>query len=391
MNKRTIDMLYGQKEKPACMVSCRSLTNATPGEIGGANRAQAGFWLQGILGYCTARLNWLRFLLAFRVCQTTKIEGMLEDIAFDERLRRIFPTRFGLLFMVFMVAQAVATAQHGVAPSPSMLFSESQLGPSSLVNSALPWTSKTGQGSILQKKPTISKVIDRTRLGLVFDFSRSGQSLGPMISYTLSSNLTLAAQAMFSNMAFPQLMCLVTSIDTLALVRGSQFYFGDDHREANLIVGTRHEFSAGLDYGVGDRIRFTSSLRLGLRSIKTLAEVDEELTPEAARRRQIFGCGDFFIGTPKFGGPQELQRPTSFETSAITGVIGFGSGIETTVLERFRLGLQLQVRRNLYGNTRFRVRDTRQPGMGSEILRLVDHAPLVQWQMQVRLLAPLAR
>lgn len=239
------------------------------------------------------------------------------------------------------------------------------------------------------KRKSRSKVWDHLSAGLNFDVSRSGQSLGPIVSYRLGDHISLSAQASISNMSFPQLMCLVTSIDTLALVRGSQFYFGDDHREANLIVRDRNEFSIGSDIGIGSKVRFTSSLRVGLRTIRVFAEVDEEITPEAARRQTIFGCGDFFIGTPKYGGPQNLQEPTIFESSATTGFVLFGSGLETQLLKTLRAGVQLLLKQNLYGNTRFRIRDTRLPGMGSDILKLSDHAPISQWRIQFRILAPL--
>ncbi len=225
--------------------------------------------------------------------------------------------------------------------------------------------------------------------GLALDASTTGYGLAATISYELADGLSLLAQGGLSGFEFPQIMCVVTAIDTIALIRGSQFYFGDDYHEANLIVRDRAETSIGTRIAVGDRYKFISSLQLGLRMVATEAQVDEGITPEAARKQTVFGCGAFHNGLPEPRDPQRLAQPAVFTTNSSSGFLQFGAGVSTLLRSNWQLQVQVLSRHNLYGNTRFQIRDPREPGRGSTALLLREHAPLTQWRVQLSILAPL--
>ena len=213
---------------------------------------------------------------------------------------------------------------------------------------------------------------------------RRGFAAGLTANYQIKRGFAATAELRWSGIDYPQVKCLATDIDTLALLSGSQYYLGDEHYVSNLVSADRAEALAGVRLAGGGRFKFLVSFQLGYRLQQIRSEVSS--SPQV---RSIFGCGSLGIDENGPSGPRELSVADVFESTAGSGVGAFGLGLQYDWASGLRTSLQLMSRHYFYGDARFRVRDPRQPGNGSQILRLRDHAASNEIRLQASLLVPL--
>ena len=230
----------------------------------------------------------------------------------------------------------------------------------------------------------------RWMAGATYEFSQQGAALGATVGYALSDAVALSASASGSGFTFTQRACVAYSIDTFALLRGSFFYVGDEHREANFILAQRGEVTVGPTVSLGRRLRFEATVRAGVRWLEVETQVDEVVSEEVASRRRFYGCGDFYSGRSRPSAPFDLDAPTTLTSSAVGGLVTLGFGLSYEIYEGWRVFGHVHSRSYFYGGARFRVRDPDQAGMGSAVLRLRDHAPDLDYRVQVGLRAPLS-
>lgn len=237
-----------------------------------------------------------------------------------------------------------------------------------------------------QRRATTPPPEPRTYAGLSLELTGRGTAIGALATYRLAGALTAFGELRYSGVEYPQVKCLAVAADTVALLDGSQYYLGDRHYVSNLIARERGEALVGVRLAGGGRFKFLASLAGGYRVQDVRSEVEG-----FAQGRSIFGCGNLGVDPERASGPVELQQPEVFESRAGSGVAALGVGVEVAWRRGVRTSVQLVSRHYFYGDARFRVRDPRQPGNGSAVLRLRDHAADDELRLRASVLVPLRK
>ena len=223
-------------------------------------------------------------------------------------------------------------------------------------------------------------------VGLGVETNRTGTAAGPLLAYRLTDFVEVDAQVLLGELSFPQIGCLAYDADTVALLRASYLYFGDDRREANLIVRQEAEVSTGVSLLLGGTARLELALRGGLRRLRVESQVDEVLTDAVARRQRYYGCGEFYVGRVRPSGPRDLDSSQVFHSRATVAFADVNVGGRIRVTRGVHAFVRFSTRWHYYGGTRFRARDPRAAQSSSIVLPLRGHAPRGEYRARLGLL-----